>query len=99
MLAKFLELDIPTPPLLVRAQLPHVMAGTAADFSVMEVMVTPAEMVAMPVESVTAATVEQASSGRWVQQEQREQLRAQQAAQAEREQQVAPGAMAVQAEH
>ena len=99
MLAKFLELDIPTPPLLVRAQLPHVMAGTAADFSVMEVMVTPAEMVAMPVESVTAATVEQASSGRWVQQEQREQLRAQQAAQAEREQQVEPGAMAVQAEH
>jgi hypothetical protein len=99
MLAKFLELDIPTPPLLVRAQLPHVMAGTEAVFSVMEVMVTPAEMVAMPVESVTAATVEQASSGRWVQQEQREQLRAQQAAQAEREQQVAPGAMAVQAEH
>lgn len=98
MLAKFLVLDIPTPPLQARAQLPHVMAGTAADFSVMEVTVTPAEMVAMPVESAMAATVEQASSGRWVQQEQREQLRAQQAAQAEREQQVAPGAMAVQAE-
>lgn len=98
MLAKFLVLAIPTPPLQVRAQLPHVMAGTAADFSVMEVMVTPAEMVAMPVESVTAATVEQASSGRWVQQEQREQLRAQQAAQAEWAQRVASGAMAVQAE-
>jgi hypothetical protein len=83
----------------VHALLRHVTVVTEAVFSVMEVMVTPAEMVAMPVESVTAATVEQASSGRWVQQEQREQLRAQQAAQAEREQQVAPGAMAVQAEH
>lgn len=95
---KFLVLAIPTPLLQAHVQLPHVMAETEADFSVMVVMASREEMVAMPVESATAAMVVMALSERWAQQGQMERMRVQQAEQAEREPWVAPGATAVTAE-
>jgi hypothetical protein len=96
---KFLVLAIPTPLFQARAQLPHVMAGTVADFSAMVVMASPEEMVAMPVESEMAAMAAMALSVQWAQRERLEPMRVRQAEQAERGQRVAPGATAAMAEH
>ena len=66
----------PTHPSQVHAQLRHVTVVTVADFSVMVVMVLPAEMVVMQVLSETEGTEATASSVPWAQRDPAEQVRA-----------------------
>lgn len=66
----------PTHPSQVHALLRHVTVVTEAVFSVMVVMVLPAEMVVMQVVSETEGTAATASSVPWAQRDPAEQLRA-----------------------